>query len=115
MCCAFINDSFIDELVIVVFIWLTSFNCLINPCNCNLVIFEKLIHICCLLASRATSLINFRFAFLWLIQIVVLEEVDQITLSGFEEDISCELTHSELLDNFKYIKLFVQFLAAICP
>ena len=114
MSCAFINDSLINELVIVVFVWLTSFNCIINPCDCNLVILQELVHICCLLASRATSLINFRFAFLWLIQIVVLEEVDQITLPGFKEDISCELTYSELLDYFKHIKFLIQFLTAIC-
>ena len=114
MSCAFIYDSLIDELVIVVLVRLTSINCIINPCDCNLVVVQELVHICCLLASRATSLINFRFAFLWLIQIVVLEEVDQITLSGLEEDISCELTYSEFLDDFKYIKFFIQFLAAIC-
>ena len=115
VCCPFIDYALIDELVVVILIWLTFINCLINSVSSDLIVSQQLIHISCFFASRPTSFIDLFAALLRFIQVIVLEEVDQITLSWLKEHISCKLTDSQLLDYLKNVQLFVELLTAICP
>ena len=50
---------------------------------------------------------------LWIRQLVVLEEVDQVSLVRLERDLTSKLMHSQFLDNLKHIDFLTQLALSI--
>ena len=51
---------------------------------------------------------------IWVFDLIVLEEVDELTLMRLEVHLGGELMNSELLHNLENIKLFIKLFASFC-
>ena len=51
---------------------------------------------------------------IWVFDLVVLEEVDELTLMRLEVHLGCELMDSELLHDLENIELLIKLFASFC-